>query len=154
MPSRLQFSLMHSLRYFECSTVNALAELSALLVLFKRQNSLRLSAFLNQRIHPSICRISIPNCDRTGRILSIFKRIHPTCNMTVDAELSRPQIVIHAQQSVTYTPYQCLWVPCSAKMVVVGQHARGTGALQIYELSSTELKQRQDVPAFFYLHLN
>jgi len=49
--------------------------------------------------------------------------------------MDKPQIIAHVQKSMNFTLYDCRWVPCSAKFVVLGNHARGTGALQIYELA-------------------
>jgi len=49
--------------------------------------------------------------------------------------MDKPQIIAHVQKSLNYTLFDCRWVPCSAKFVVLGSHARGTGALQIYELA-------------------
>ncbi|KND01686.1 uncharacterized protein SPPG_03481 [Spizellomyces punctatus DAOM BR117] len=48
--------------------------------------------------------------------------------------LDKPQIITHVQKSLTYTAYDVKWVPLSARFVVLGQHARGTGALQVFEL--------------------
>ena len=54
--------------------------------------------------------------------------------------LDKPQIITHTEKSVNYTLFDLRWVPCSAKVVVLGSHPRNTGALQIYELSKGELK--------------
>jgi len=47
----------------------------------------------------------------------------------------RPQIVEHVHQSVNYVVYDTRWVPSSARMVVLGCHPRGTGALEVYSLT-------------------
>jgi len=47
----------------------------------------------------------------------------------------RPQIVEHVHKSLTYVVYDTRWVPSSARMVVLGCHPRGTGALQVMSLS-------------------
>lgn len=52
----------------------------------------------------------------------------------------KPQIIAHIEKSLNYTVYDVKWVPCSAKLVVLGSHPRDTGALQIFELSKGELK--------------
>ena len=49
--------------------------------------------------------------------------------------MDKPQIIIHVQKSLNYTTFDSKWIPCSPKFVVLGNHARGTGALQIYEIS-------------------
>ena len=54
--------------------------------------------------------------------------------------MDRPQIVCHIEKSLNYTIYDAKWIPCSAKFVTLGSHPRGTGALQIYELSHANLK--------------
>ncbi|RKO94023.1 WD repeat-containing protein 92-like protein [Blyttiomyces helicus] len=54
--------------------------------------------------------------------------------------LEKPQIVTHIQKSLTYTPYDVKWIPCSARFVVLGQHARGTGALEVFELDGADAK--------------
>ncbi|KAI8812137.1 WD40-repeat-containing domain protein [Cladochytrium replicatum] len=54
--------------------------------------------------------------------------------------LDRPQIIVHLSKSLAFTPYDVKWVPSSARFVVIGQHARGTGALHVYELEKGDLK--------------
>jgi WD40 repeat protein len=55
-------------------------------------------------------------------------------------KLDRPQIHTHATKQLAYSPYDVKWLTCSAKFVVLGQHSRGTGALEIYELSEGTVK--------------
>lgn len=57
----------------------------------------------------------------------------------------RPQILEHLSKSVNITVYDTKWIPCSARFVALGAHARGTGALQIYEMQQTELKLVKEV---------
>ena len=40
-------------------------------------------------------------------------------------QLERPQIVPHLSKQLTFSPFDVKWMPCSAKFVVLGQHARG-----------------------------
>lgn len=54
--------------------------------------------------------------------------------------MDKPQIIIHAQKSVNFTLHDCRWIPCTARFVVLGDHARGTGAFQIYEVSQGDVK--------------
>lgn len=56
-----------------------------------------------------------------------------------------PQIMEHFNKSLTYTPFDCKWIPCSGRFVVMGQYARGTGVLQIYELQAGEVKMTAEV---------
>lgn len=54
--------------------------------------------------------------------------------------MEKPQIILHVYNSVNYTIFDAKWIPCSAKFVVLGNFPRGTGALQVYEVSHGELK--------------
>ncbi|XP_057854144.2 dynein axonemal assembly factor 10 isoform X3 [Cryptomeria japonica] len=58
----------------------------------------------------------------------------------VDAS-NRPQIFQHICKSLTTTVYDTLWVPSSARFVVLGSTARSTGSIQVYELSGSELNE-------------
>ncbi|XP_062502870.1 dynein axonemal assembly factor 10-like [Corticium candelabrum] len=49
--------------------------------------------------------------------------------------LQKPQLITHAHKSLNFTLYDTRWIPHSARFVVLGSHPRGTGALQIYELT-------------------
>lgn len=51
-----------------------------------------------------------------------------------------PQIIEHANKSLSFTPYDTKWVPCSARFVVMGIYPKGKGALQMYELDGGEVK--------------
>jgi hypothetical protein len=53
---------------------------------------------------------------------------------------SGPQVVEHLSHSVNFTPYDVKWIPCSARFVVVGSHARGTGALEIYGFDASHAR--------------
>ena len=53
--------------------------------------------------------------------------------------MDKPQIILHVQKPVNYTLYDTRWIPSSAKFVVMGSYARGTGAIQIYEVSRGEI---------------
>ena len=70
--------------------------------------------------------------------------------------MDKPQIILHVQKPINYTLYDTRWIPNSAKFVVVGSYARGTGAIQIYEVSRGEIvlvHEVRNVPvaSFFYL---
>lgn len=60
-------------------------------------------------------------------------------------KLAKPQIICHIEKSVDYSLFDVKWIPCSAKFVVMGSRPRGTGIIQIYELSSGELKLVKDI---------
>lgn len=52
----------------------------------------------------------------------------------------KPQIIVHIQKGLNYTVFDCKWVPCSAKFVTMGNFARGTGVIQVYEIQRGDLK--------------
>lgn len=62
--------------------------------------------------------------------------------------MEKPQILAHIQKSLNYTLFDSKWIPSSAKFVVLGNHARGTGALQIYEISHGDAKMIAEVCKF------
>ena len=65
--------------------------------------------------------------------------------------MEKPQIILYASKSLNYTLFDSKWVPYSAKFVVLGNHARGTGALQIYELSSGDVKLVKEVRSMTHI---
>ena len=60
-------------------------------------------------------------------------------------KLEKPQIICHVEKSVNYSLFDAKWIPCSAKFVVMGSRPRGSGIIQIYEVSSGELKLVKDI---------
>lgn len=54
--------------------------------------------------------------------------------------MDKPQIIAHVQKAMNYTLFDSKWIPCSAKFVVLGNHPRGTGALQVYEVTHGDVK--------------
>lgn len=70
--------------------------------------------------------------------------VHETILANMD-KLSKPQIICHIEKSVDYSLFDAKWIPCSAKFVVMGSRPRGTGIIQIYEVSSGELKLVKDI---------
>lgn len=59
--------------------------------------------------------------------------------------MEKPQIILHLHKPVNYTLFDAKWIPCSAKFVALGNYARGTGALQIYEVSHGDVNVIKDV---------
>lgn len=59
--------------------------------------------------------------------------------------MEKPQILVYAEKSLNYSAFDVKWVPKSAKVVALGSHARGTGALQVYELNDGKLELLHDV---------
>lgn len=59
--------------------------------------------------------------------------------------MEKSQIILYAQKSLNYTLFDSKWIPYSAKFIVLGNHARGSGAIQIYELVSGDVKLIKEV---------
>lgn len=59
--------------------------------------------------------------------------------------MDKPQIIEHMNQSVNYTIYDCKWIPCSAKFVVLGSKPSYTGILDVYELNENKLEKVKTV---------
>ncbi|XP_012929536.1 WD repeat-containing protein 92 isoform X3 [Heterocephalus glaber] len=57
----------------------------------------------------------------------------------------KPQIIAHIQKGLNYTVFDCKWVPCSAKFVTMGNFARGTGVIQLYEIQHGDLKLLREI---------
>ncbi|KAJ7402219.1 hypothetical protein BTVI_88357 [Pitangus sulphuratus] len=57
----------------------------------------------------------------------------------------RPQVVSHAQQALSYTVFDCKWVPRSARLLCLGSAARGTGLVQLYELRGGRLELLREI---------
>lgn len=57
----------------------------------------------------------------------------------------KPQIIEHASKALDYTVFNAKWIPRSARLVCLGTHPRGTGALEVYSLSKGELKLQASV---------
>ncbi|XP_006778729.1 PREDICTED: WD repeat-containing protein 92 [Myotis davidii] len=57
----------------------------------------------------------------------------------------KPQIIVHIQKSLNYTVFDCKWMPCSAKFVTMGNFARGTGVIQLYEIQHGDLKLLREI---------
>lgn len=54
--------------------------------------------------------------------------------------MSNPQIVTHVHKSMNYTLFDAKFIPRSARFVCLGSHAKGTGAMQVYEITHEDLK--------------
>ncbi|TPX30798.1 hypothetical protein SmJEL517_g05725 [Synchytrium microbalum] len=57
-----------------------------------------------------------------------------------DAVGAKAWIISHVSKSLNYTAYDVKWVPMSARFVVLGQHSRGTGCLQVMEIDQGQIK--------------
>lgn len=58
-----------------------------------------------------------------------------------------PQMIEHIRQSVTFTPHDTKWIPCSARFVSCGISPGGKGVLNVYELTNGKLKTRLECKA-------
>ncbi|KAL0276141.1 UNVERIFIED_CONTAM: hypothetical protein PYX00_003776 [Menopon gallinae] len=59
--------------------------------------------------------------------------------------MDKQQIICHSEKSTNFSIYDARWVPCSTKFIVLGSKPRGTGALQIYEISKGEVNIVKDI---------
>lgn len=55
--------------------------------------------------------------------------------------MDSPQIITHIENNLNHCLFDCKWIPCSAKFVVVGSMPRGTGIIEIFEINSGEAKK-------------
>ena len=62
--------------------------------------------------------------------------------------MEKPQIILHSQKSVNYTVFDVKWIPTSAKFISLGNHARGTGALDIFEITHGDINLVAQVRMF------
>lgn len=56
-----------------------------------------------------------------------------------------PQIIELMSKSVTFTPYEVRWVPCSARFVVLGIGTKGQGIIKTYTLEGGQIKLLSEV---------
>jgi WD repeat-containing protein 92 len=54
--------------------------------------------------------------------------------------INAPQFIEHISHSITYTPFDFKWIPCSPRFVVVGQTPRAKGIIQIYKLKEGKIE--------------
>eukprot|EP00640_Fibrocapsa_japonica_P002197 CAMPEP_0113939982 /NCGR_PEP_ID=MMETSP1339-20121228/6185_1 /TAXON_ID=94617 /ORGANISM="Fibrocapsa japonica" /LENGTH=353 /DNA_ID=CAMNT_0000943641 /DNA_START=29 /DNA_END=1087 /DNA_ORIENTATION=+ /assembly_acc=CAM_ASM_000762 len=52
---------------------------------------------------------------------------------------SAPQLIEHVHKSLTFTPYDTLWIPCSARLVAMGITPKSKGILQVFEMNRGDL---------------
>ena len=55
-----------------------------------------------------------------------------------------PQILEHCTQSLTFTPFDCRWIPSSARFVVLGQTPKAKGIIQIYPIERGKINKVQE----------
>ncbi|CAH8606102.1 unnamed protein product [Dicrocoelium dendriticum] len=54
--------------------------------------------------------------------------------------MDKPQIIGHIQKSVSFTLFDCAWIPVTTKFIVVGSYPRNTGAIQVYDVTAEDVK--------------
>ena len=55
-----------------------------------------------------------------------------------------PQILEHANASLAFTPFDCKWIPSSARFVIFGQSPKAKGVFQIYQLEKGKITKISD----------
>ena len=55
-----------------------------------------------------------------------------------------PQILEHATASLAFTPFECRWIPSSARFVIFGQSPKAKGVFSVYQLSRGKLEKVSD----------
>ncbi|CAG0913543.1 unnamed protein product [Notodromas monacha] len=53
--------------------------------------------------------------------------------------MDKPQILVQASEDVSYTIFDVDWYPGSAKLVSVGCQPRGTGVVQVFEITDGKM---------------
>lgn len=51
--------------------------------------------------------------------------------------MEKPQIICHVEKSLNYTSFDCKWIPKTSKFVVIGSLPKGSGVIQIYDISTS-----------------
>ena len=59
--------------------------------------------------------------------------------------MDKAQIILHIHHPVNFTLYDSKWIPRSAKFISLGNHPKGTGALNIYEIDHGKLNVVKEV---------
>lgn len=59
--------------------------------------------------------------------------------------INAPQLIEHINHSVTFTPFEFKWIPCSPRFIVAGQTPRAKGILQVYKMNEGKLEILNEV---------
>ncbi|CAH2983172.1 unnamed protein product [Chilo suppressalis] len=60
-------------------------------------------------------------------------------------DLDTPQIITHIENNINHSIFDCKWIPCSAKFVVIGGLPKGSGTIEIFEITSGEARKIKDI---------
>ena len=64
--------------------------------------------------------------------------------------MEKPQIICHVEKSTSHSLFECRWIPCSAKFVVLGSKPRGTGIINVYEISEGDIQLVKEVHCYYF----
>lgn len=59
--------------------------------------------------------------------------------------VDKSQMLAHIEQNLNYSIFDVKWIPCSAKIIVVGSKTNSQGIVQIYELNSPKLELCKEI---------
>lgn len=59
--------------------------------------------------------------------------------------MEKPQVITYAEKSTSLSLFDCRWIPCSAKFVVLGSKPRGTGVINVYEINEGDIQLVKEV---------
>lgn len=59
--------------------------------------------------------------------------------------LAKPQLIVHSEQSVDMTMYDCRWVPSSTRFVTMGTSLQGEGLICVYSMTGEGVKKQDEV---------
>lgn len=59
-------------------------------------------------------------------------------------DFTKPQIIPHLAKNVDFTLFDCDWIPCSARFIVVGSKLDGRGSIQVYSLGPKDLQLQSE----------
>ncbi len=59
--------------------------------------------------------------------------------------INAPQLLEHISHSVTYTPFDFKWIPCSPRFVCLGQTPKAKGIIQIYKMKEGQIENTHEV---------
>jgi hypothetical protein len=82
-----------------------------------------------EKILPVKTLINLP-----GLLQRLLKDRNSDFNLSL---MEKPQIVLHSQKSLDYTPFDIKWIPQSPRYISLGQLANGTGIIEIRSLQGS-----------------
>lgn len=105
---------------------------------------------INQKIclccHPAFTILSSKTkakCRKYGNVqcvlLSGFDRRKFSAREENMNAIEKPVMICHVEKPLTYTLYDCKWIPKTAKFVVVGTEPRGTGVIEVFEVGANDV---------------